>query len=123
MPLFEIDLDEAMRPKKQEISDGVHQAMVDGLGGSVTDRFQIFRFHPSDSGEIVFDPGHGGVNRQTCVWIRVAMTAKFDVATKKAFFRRLEKEMDSIGIRHQDLLVSILEYGFDDVYAGKIRGE
>jgi Tautomerase enzyme len=123
VPLFEIDLDESLRPKQKQISDGVHQAMVDGLSGSVTDRFQIFRFHDSDSEEIVFDPTHGGVDRRSVIWIRVAMTHKFDVATKKAFFRRLEAEMESIGIRHEDLLVSVLEYSFDDVYAGKIRGE
>lgn len=123
MPLFEIDLDESLRPKRQEISDAIHQAMLDGLAGSPTDRFQVFRFHGSDSGDLVFDPTHGGVDRQSVVWIRVAMNHKFDVATKKKFYRALAEQLDGVGLRHEDLLVSILEYDFDDVYAGKVRGD
>jgi hypothetical protein len=122
VPLFEIDLDESLRPKRQQISDAIHQAMLHGLSGSPTDRFQVFRFH-ADSAEIVFDPNHGGVNRASVVWIRVAMNHKFDVATKKGFYRKLADQMDAIGVRHEDLLVSILEYDFDDVYAGKVRGD
>ncbi len=51
------------------------------------------------------------------------MNHKFDVATKKGFYRRLAEQFDAIGLRHEDLLVSILEYDFDDVYAGKVRGD
>ncbi len=122
MPLFEIDLDESYRPKRQQISDAIHQAMIEGLSGSPTDRFQVFRFH-ADNEDLVFDPTHGGVDRKSIIWLRVAMNHKFDVATKKGFYRKLAEGIDAIGLRHEDLLVSILEYDFDDVYAGKVRGD
>lgn len=121
MPLVQLDLNRTLESRREEISDAVHQALRDGLDTPPTDRFQVFRFH--DPGDLIFDPKHGGVDRQNVMWIQITMQHKYDVETKKKFFRHMAQQFDNIGLRHEDLLISILEYDFDDVYPGRVRGD
>jgi hypothetical protein len=61
MPLVQIDLPRPLFEKKgTQISGEIHQAFIDSLEIPADDKFQIFR--PRDAGELVFDPGYGGVD-------------------------------------------------------------
>ncbi|WP_239116507.1 tautomerase family protein [Planotetraspora phitsanulokensis] len=117
---MQIDLDRSLAERLgEQISDGIHQALVDGLGMDPTDKFQIFRTHAP--GEIVFDPGYNGVDRRQLVSIQILMVHMYDVTTKYAMFDQIAKRLEEIGIRPDDLLISIVENGFEDWYAGKSR--
>ncbi|GII57653.1 putative tautomerase YolI [Planotetraspora thailandica] len=120
MPLVQIDLERSLAERLgPQISDGIHQALVDGLGMDPTDKFQIFRTH--EPGEIVFDPGYNGVERRQLVSIQILMVHMYDVTTKYAMFDQIAKQLEEIGIRPDDLLISIVENGFEDWFAGKSR--
>ena len=69
---------------------------------------------------MVYDPGYGGVDRQALITIRVTAVAMYDADTKKAFFEAVVSHLERIGIRPEDVLISLVENGFDDWYAGKI---
>ncbi len=122
MPLVQIDLDRTlMQQKKTEISERLQQAFVDALGAPADDKFQIFR--PHDDGELIADPGFWGVDRRSMVSIQVTMVHRYPVDTKLELYRAIAKNLEDIGIRHEDVFVSLLENGFEDWYPGKIRGE
>jgi hypothetical protein len=122
MPLVQIDLDRTlMRQKKTEISERLQQAFVDALGAPPDDKFQIFR--PHDDGELIADPGFWGVDRRSMVSIQVTMVHRYPVDTKLELFREIAKNLEEIGIRHEDVFISVLENGFEDWYPGKIRGD
>jgi hypothetical protein len=100
-----------------EIGDAIHQAQIDALDIPADDRFQIFT--PHDDGELKFDPGYNAVDRQALLVIRVTAVHMYATATKQAFFRSVVKHLEPIGIRPEDVLISLVENGFDDWYAGR----
>ena len=44
----------------------------------------------------------------------------YDTVTKKAFFEAVVEHLEPIGIRPEDVLICLVENGFDDWYAGRI---
>jgi len=122
MPLAQIDLDRTlMEQKKTEISEGIQKAFVDALDSPPDDKFHIFR--PHDDGELIADPGFWGVERRSMLAIQVTMVHRYPVDAKLEMYRQIAKNLEELGIRHQDIFISIVENGFEDWYPGKIRGE
>ena len=107
--------------KKDQISEKVHQAFVEALDVPADDKFQIFR--PHGPGELVADPGYGGVDRRSMVSIQVTMVHMYPVTAKVGLYRQIAKRLEEVGIRHQDILISVLENGFEDWYPGKVGDE
>jgi tautomerase-like protein len=120
MPLVQVDLDRSLAERLgEQISAGIHQALVDALKMDPTDKFQIFRTHAP--GELVFDTTYNGVDRQNLVSIQILMVHMYDVTTKFAMFDAIAKQLQNIGVRSEDLLISVVENGFEDWYAGASR--
>jgi hypothetical protein len=44
----------------------------------------------------------------------------YPVATKQQFFRAVIERLEPLGIRGEDVLISLTENGFEDWYAGKL---
>lgn len=117
MPLIQIDLDrEVFDSLGEQLSSAVHQAQLDTLDIPADDLFQVFT--PHGPGELRFDPGYNGVDRQRLVLMRVTMVHMYPVSTKRRFFEAVAKRFDEVGVRPEDLLISVVENGFEDWYAG-----
>lgn len=117
MPLIQIDLDRALYSEKHEqLSFEVHQAQIDALGIPADDLFQVFR--PHEPGELKFDPGYGGVDRQNLIIVRITMVHMYSVATKRKLFEAIVSRWGTLGIRPEDILINVVEVGFEDWYAG-----
>jgi hypothetical protein len=84
-----------------------------------TDRFQIFRTHSAD--ELVFDPTYNDVDRRQLVSIQILMVGMYDITTKYAVFNAIAERLAAVGVRPEDLLISVVENGLEDWYAGKTR--
>jgi len=122
MPLVRIDLDRSLMARQAEISQKMQQAFVEGLGDvPANDKFQIFC--PHDKGELVADPTYNNVDRRSVFYVHVTMVHKYPVTAKTALLRRIAERMEECGIRREDLLVCVSENGFEDWFAGKVRGE
>jgi Tautomerase enzyme len=120
VPLVQVDLERSLAQRVGSlISDGIHEALVEALGMAPTDRFQIFRTHSDD--ELVFDPTYNDVDRGQLVSIQILMVRMYDTATKYALFDAIAERLGAVGVRAQDLLISIVENGLEDWYAGKTR--
>ncbi len=118
MPLIQIDLDrEVFDSLGDQLSSAVHQAQLDALDIPADDLFQVFT--PHGPGELRFDPGYNGVERRRLVLVRVTMVHMYSVDTKQRFFAAVAKRFAEVGVRAEDLLISVVENGFEDWYAGK----
>jgi len=123
MPMVQIDLRrELFAEKGPAISQAIHAGLMEGLDMPADDLFQVFR--PHDEGELVFSPDFAGVDRRDLVLLRITMVHMFPVDTKTRMYAALVKHLEAAGLRHEDILVCVVEVGFEDWYAGvPIRGE
>ena len=119
MPLIQIDLDrDLFEAQGERLGELVHQAQIDALDIPADDLFQVFT--PHGPGELRFDPGYNGVDRRRLVLVRVTMVHMYSVATKQRFFAAVAKRFAEAGVRPEDVLISVVENGFEDWYAGSL---
>jgi hypothetical protein len=119
MPLIQIDLDrELFESKHEEISREIHHAQIDALEIPADDLFQVFR--PHGPGELKFDRTYNQVDRQDLLLIRITMVHRYSVEIKRGLYAAIVKRLTPLGIRPEDVLVSVIENGFEDWYAGKL---
>ena len=120
MPLVQVDLERGLAQRLgSQISSGIHEALVEALGMAPDDKFQVFRTHPAD--ELVFDAGYNGVDRRHLVSIQILMVRMYDTATKYRLFDVIAERLRGLGVRPEDLLISVVENGVEDWYAGRSR--
>jgi hypothetical protein len=111
---LERDLFESLH---EDLSRAIHDAQIEALGIPADDLFQVFR--PHDPGELKFDAGYNGVDRQHLVLIRITMVHMYSVATKQKLYRAIVEKLGQHGVRAEDVLISVVENGFEDWYAGR----
>ncbi len=119
MPLIQVDLDEKLYDDKHaEISTAIHKALVDTTPMAIPedDLFQVFRKHAP--GELVFDPTYNNLDRQNLVLIQVTMVHRYPAAAKREMFINIAKGLAALGIRPEDLLISILQNEYEDWLPG-----
>lgn len=118
MPLIEVDLERSLFEEKHtEISRAIHDAQIAALKIPADDLFQVFR--PHDSHELKFDPTYNGVDRKSLLLIRITMVHIHSVETKRALYQAVVGRLADLGIRPEDILISVVENGFEDWYAGR----
>ena len=119
MPLVQVDLDQHLFASKHaEISRALHDAQIDALGVPEDDLFQVFT--PHGAGELKFDPGYNAVDRQNLLLIRLTMVHMYSVEKKRALFTAIRDKLGACGVRAEDVLISVVENGFEDWYAGRL---
>src|SRR3954447_14245281 len=119
MPLIQIDLDRDLFDSVGDrLSKAVHQAQLDALDIPADDLFQVFT--PHGPGELRFDPGYNGVDRQRLLLLRITMVHMYPIATKQRLFRAIVERFAEAGVRGEDILISVVENGVEDWYAGRL---
>lgn len=108
MPLVTITLKrERPAPERRAIADAVHAALVASIGIPPDDRFQVVS-HQFD--DVIYDPGYLGISRSDdLVMIQVHLSTGRSVAQKKALFGTIAKNLGGVGIRPEDVLVTLVE--------------
>ncbi|MBB4264490.1 tautomerase family protein [Roseospira visakhapatnamensis] len=110
MPFLRISVPVGKGPDhKGAVGDAVHDAMVDSLGVSADDRFQVISEHGRD--ELLFDRGYLGVDRSDhCIFIAVTMKRGRTPAQKTAFYAAIAANLEArLGLRRQDVMVVLTE--------------
>lgn len=119
MPLIQVDLDrDLFDSSHEELSAAIHQAQIDALDMPRDDLFQVFR--PHGPGELKFDPGFNNVDRRNLVLIRITMVHMYSVATKRKLYQAIVDRLSDHGVRREDVLIAVVENGFEDWYAGSL---
>ena len=120
MPLIQVDLDKGLFDSVHEpLSKAIHQAQIDALDIPADDLFQLFYPHATD--EVKFDPGYNGVDRQNLVVVRITMVRGYSLGTKRRLYRAIVARLGECGVRAEDILISVVENGSDDWYAGRAQ--
>jgi hypothetical protein len=118
VPLIQVHLNRDVFDKSHEdIGEAIHDAQIEALGIPADDRFQIFQ--PHDAGQLKFDPRYNAVDRRDLLVIRVIAVRMYDTATKQALFSAIVRRLAPLGIRPEDVLISLTENGVEDWYAGR----
>jgi hypothetical protein len=119
VPLIQIDLDrELFDTLGDQLSAAVHKAQIEALDIPSDDLFQVFT--PHGPRELRFDSGYNGVDRRRLVLLRITMVHMYDVETKKRLIRAIVERFGEAGVRAEDILISVVENGVEDWYAGRL---
>jgi hypothetical protein len=117
MPLVRIDLDRELYDSLHEqIGLEVHQAQVETIRCPPDDKFQIFT--PHGAKELKFDPHYNNVDRQSLVVIQITLVHLYSVKTKTLLYHAIVDRLTALGIRPEDILISLIENSYEDWYGG-----
>ena len=90
------------------IGDGVHDALVAQANVPADDRFQIL--NRLDPNQIVAHPSYGGVTRsEDIVIVEITLNAGRSVEIKKKLYADIAARLESVGVRPDDVLISLIE--------------
>lgn len=120
MPLIRISLRRGKPlPYRRAVADGIHRALVDGLGVPRDDRFQILSEHDGD--ELIYDRNYLGIARSDdTIFIEVSLRRGRSSAVKQAFYRAVVANLAADpGVRPEDIAIVLNENGDDDWSFGK----
>ncbi|BCJ34156.1 hypothetical protein Athai_16590 [Actinocatenispora thailandica] len=92
---------------RRAIADGVHRALVDAIGIPDGDRFQLVTSYRPDEG--IFDPHYLGIARRHVVAVEITLVRGRSDEQKRALYRRITEELVGVGVRSQDVLVTLTE--------------
>jgi Tautomerase enzyme len=119
MPLVRIDLNQKLyNDLRDEIGLAVHQAQIDTIKIPVDDKFQVFT--PHDEGDFKFDPHYNNVHRQSLVVIQITLVQLYSVKTKRSLYAAVVEALAKLGIRPEDILISLVENTYEDWYGGAL---
>jgi len=109
MPLVKLYLRKGRHDDRvAAIGDAVHHALVSQANVPADDRFQIF--HQLEPADLVAHPTYGGVERSDdLVIIEITLNAGRTVEVKKNLYAEIAHQLEMLGIRADDVLVSLVE--------------
>jgi len=97
----------------REIGDGVHEALMAQANVPADDRFQIL--NRLDRDQIVADPSYGGVSRsEDVVIIEITLNMGRTVEIKKNLYADIALRLGRVGVRADDILISLVEVTKDN---------
>jgi len=90
------------------ISNAVHEALVAQANVPADDRFHIL--HRLDRDDIVAHPTYGGVERsEEIVIVEITLNTGRTVEVKKNLYADIAKRLQALGVRPDDVVVSLIE--------------
>ena len=120
MPLVRISLQRG-KPLayRRAVADGVHSALVEGIGVPLKDRFQIISEH--DAENLIYDREYFGVARSDdVIFIQVSLRRGRPESVKQDFYRRAVANLKANpGVRPEDVAIVLTENGDADWSFGK----
>jgi 4-oxalocrotonate tautomerase len=109
MPLVRIDMPQSIDAKTaQRIGDTIYTAMKDVINVPEGDKFQIITRHPSEG--LNATPEYLGVRYSAnLILIQITLNQGRTVELKKAFYRRVADDIAKLGLRKEDVFISLVE--------------
>jgi phenylpyruvate tautomerase PptA (4-oxalocrotonate tautomerase family) len=109
MPLVRITLAKGTdADRRRLLADGVHRALVETANVPADDRFQVIEEVPAEN--LIFSPNYLGIDRRgPVVFVQVVLNQGRSVAVKQALYARIAAELAGLGLRKEDVLVSLVE--------------
>ncbi|HEV2719163.1 MAG TPA: tautomerase family protein [Thermoanaerobaculia bacterium] len=106
MPFVKIYYRPDQHRAPKAIGDAIHEALVAQANVPPDDRFQVFL--PLD--DIVADRTYGGVERSDgLVIVEIVLNIGRTVEIKKSVYADIARRLEAIGIRSDDVMISLVE--------------
>ena len=124
MPVVRISFPQVRPPAyRRAIADSLHQALVEAVNVSELDRFQVIAEHTPES--LVYDPTYPDVGRNDdVVFVQIAFDGRCPTDRKRALYGRiLELLARNVGVRSQDVLISLIEVSRESRSPGNRRAQ
>jgi 4-oxalocrotonate tautomerase len=115
MPLVRIDLRAGKSPAyRRTLADAVHQAMVDTINIPEDDRFQVINEHSTQG--LIYSERYLDIDRSDdVIFIQITLNVGRVLEQKKALYARIVTLLgDKLGIRREDVLITLLEVNRED---------
>jgi 4-oxalocrotonate tautomerase len=112
MPLVRISLRRGKSAEfRRRLGQVVYETMVETINVPPKDNFQIITEH--DPGGLVYDPEYLDIHRTDgVIFIQITLNEGRTVELKQAFYKRLAERLHGeLGIRMEDVLISLVEVG------------
>lgn len=109
MPLVRIDLRAGRSADfRRDLGDAVYRAMTEAANVPSGDRFVLITEH--DASGLLYDPSYLGVARSDAlILIQITLNVGRSVAIKKALYHRIAELLQELGVRKEDVFVSLVE--------------
>lgn len=109
MPLVHVYLRKGRHEERSAaIGDAIHRALVSQANVPADDRFQIV--HHLEAEDIVADPRYGGADRtESLVIIQIFLNTGRTVEIKKNLYGEIARQLEMLGIRQDDVMISLVE--------------
>ena len=110
MPLVRITLP-AHRPSglSEQVSQGVHSAMVETFNVPEDDRFQIISEHVPGEGMIWPDAFLGIKHGDMVVFVQITCAEGRSIEQKKALFAAIAANLARVGVPEYDVIINLVE--------------
>ena len=115
MPLVRIDLRLGKSPAyRRTLADAVHQAMVDTINIPEDDRFQVINEHSAQG--LIYSERYLDIDRSDdVIFIQITLNVGRVLEQKKALYARIVQLLgDKLGVRREDVLITLLEVNRED---------
>jgi len=120
MPLVRISLQRGKPLEyRRAVADGVHRALVEGIGVPPKDRFQIIAEHAPEN--LIYDREYfGGARSDDTIFIEVSLRRGRPEGVKQDFYHRVVANLQADpGVRPEDVAIILNENGDADWSFGK----
>lgn len=113
MPLVRLDLPQNLADQARPIADAVHSALVSAIGIPADDRFQVINLH--DPAHLIIDANYLGIARSpNALIVQIYLRQGRTVDLKKALYAAIAANLVALGLRAEDVLVSLSENDLPD---------
>lgn len=113
MPLVRLDLPQNLADQARPIADAVHSALVSAIGIPADDRFQVINLH--DPAHLIIDANYLGIARSpNALIVQIYLRQGRSVELKKALYAAIAANLVALGLRAEDVLVSLSENDLPD---------
>jgi phenylpyruvate tautomerase PptA (4-oxalocrotonate tautomerase family) len=90
------------------VGDAVYRAMTEAANVPAGDRFVVITEH--DVNGLHYDPSYLGIARSdSIILIQITLNAGRSLAVKKALYQRVAELLQELGVRKEDVFVSLVE--------------
>jgi 4-oxalocrotonate tautomerase len=109
MPLVRIDLRVGRSAEfRRALGDAVYCAMTEAANVPAGDQFEVITEH--DASGLLYDPSYLGVARSDAIiFIQITLNAGRTLAIKKGLYQRIAELLQELGVRKEDVFVSLVE--------------
>ena len=114
MPLVRIDTTQRFDlARRKAIGDATHRALVETMKVPADDLFQVLSTRPDEDFNVT--PAYLGISHgKDPVLVQVTLNTGRTVEAKQAFYARLADELGALGVRREDIIVSLVEVVKED---------